>query len=56
MTFSIEEIRNYIQSQDSLGDVLYNLSEAGIKIANIPDEDIFEDDDDAFNIYNEENF
>ncbi len=33
-TFSIEEIKNYILSQDSLGDVLYNLSEEKIKKAN----------------------
>lgn len=33
-TFSIEEIKNYILSQDSLGDVLYNLSEEKIIKAN----------------------
>lgn len=52
MTFTIEEIRNYIQSQDSLGDVLYNLSEKNIVNANTPKEkvnygdewDTFEDD------------
>lgn len=32
--FSIEEIRNYIRSQDSLGDVLYFLSEEKIIEAN----------------------
>jgi hypothetical protein len=32
--FSIEEIRNYLLVQDSLGDCLYNLSEEAIKKAN----------------------
>ena len=36
MNFSIQEIRNYIISQDSLGDVLYNLSEEAIAEANRP--------------------
>lgn len=34
MTFTIEQIRTYIISQDSLGDVLYNLSEENIMQAN----------------------
>jgi hypothetical protein len=39
--FSIEEIRNYIKSKDSLGDVMYYLSESEIEKANdIPDEGI----------------
>ncbi len=33
-TFTIEEIRKYILSQDSLGDVLYNLKAANIIKAN----------------------
>lgn len=33
-TFTIEEIKNYILSQDSLGDVLYNLNEENINKAN----------------------
>lgn len=33
--FTIEEIKNYILSQDSLGDVIYNLSEENIEIANL---------------------
>lgn len=33
-SFTIEEIKNYIISQDSLGDVLYNLSSENIKKAN----------------------
>ena len=39
--FTIEEIRKYIVSQDSLGDVLYNLSEDNITAANgeEPEED-----------------
>lgn len=32
--FTIEEIRNYIEAQDSMGDVLYNLSVKNIIIAN----------------------
>lgn len=32
--YTIEEIKNYILSQDSLGDVLYNLSEENIDKAN----------------------
>lgn len=33
-TFTIEEIRKYILSQDSLGDVAYNLSAENIIKAN----------------------
>ena len=33
-TFTIEEIKNYIRQQDSLGDVMYNLSEQNITKAN----------------------
>lgn len=33
-SFTIDQIKNYIMSQDSLGDVLYNLSEASIDKAN----------------------
>jgi len=33
-TFTVEQIRKYIQSQDSIGDVLYNLSEEAIVQAN----------------------
>ena len=32
--FTVEEIRNYIMSQDSLGDVAYNLSTENIRKAN----------------------
>ena len=38
-TFTIDEIRKYILSQDSLGDVLYNLSASKIIEANEPEED-----------------
>jgi len=34
MRFSIEEIKKYILSQDSMGDILYNLNEAKIIEAN----------------------
>lgn len=37
-TFTIDEIRKYILSQDSLGDVLYNLSSSKIIEANEPEE------------------
>ena len=45
-TFTIDEIRKYILSQDSLGDVLYNLSVSKILEANEPEEDDEEDDED----------
>ena len=48
-TFTIDEIRKYILSQDSLGDVLYNLSVSKILEANEPEEDDEEDDEDDFN-------
>lgn len=38
-TFTIEEIRKYILSQDSMGDILYNLKEENIIQANEPEED-----------------
>lgn len=34
ISFTIEEIKNYILTQESLGDVLYNLSSENIKKAN----------------------
>jgi hypothetical protein len=43
-TFTIDEIRKYILSQDSLGDVLYNLSSSKILEANEPEEE--EEDED----------
>jgi len=45
-TFTIDEIRKYILSQDSLGDVLYNLSVSKILEANEEEEE--EDDEDDF--------
>ena len=47
-TFTIDEIRKYILSQDSLGDVLYNLSVSKILEANEPEEDDEEDDEDDY--------
>lgn len=47
-TFTIDEIRKYILSQDSLGDVLYNLSVSKILEANEPEEEDEEDDEDDF--------
>ena len=47
-TFTIDEIRKYILSQDSLGDVLYNLSVSKILEANETEEDDEEDDEDDF--------
>lgn len=38
-TFSIEEIRKYILSQDSMGDILYNLKAEKIIEANLPEEE-----------------
>ena len=45
-TFTIDEIRKYILSQDSLGDVLYNLSVSKILEANEPEEEEEDDEDD----------
>ena len=45
-TFNIDEIRKYILSQDSLGDVLYNLSVSKILEANEPEEEEEDDEDD----------
>ena len=45
-TFTIEEIRKYILSQDSMGDILYNLSVSKILEANEPEEDEDDEDDD----------
>jgi hypothetical protein len=47
-TFTIDEIRKYILSQDNLGDVLYNLSVSKILEANQPEEEEDEDDEDDF--------
>jgi hypothetical protein len=47
-TFTIDEIRKYILSQDSIGDILYNLSVSKILEANEPEEEE-EDDEDDFN-------
>jgi len=33
-TFSVEEIKNYLSAQDSLGDIWHNLSESNIEKAN----------------------
>lgn len=37
--FTVAEIKNYIKSQDSLGDVMYNLNAENIRKANISDAD-----------------
>jgi len=44
-TFTIDEIRKYILSQDSLGDVLYNLSSSKILEANEEEDDDTDWDD-----------
>ena len=44
-TFNIDEIRKYILSHDSLGDVLYNLSVSKILEANEPEEEEEDEDD-----------
>jgi hypothetical protein len=48
-TFTVQEIKNYILSQDSLGDVLYNLKAEKIIEANQPEEEEETDDDDDDN-------
>ena len=53
-TFNIDEIRKYILSQDSLGDVLYNLSVSKILEANEPEEEEDDDEDDFDYIINYE--
>lgn len=54
-TFTIDEIRKYILSQDSLGDVLYNLSSSKIIESNEPDDDELDwdelDDDEIKEMY-----
>ena len=45
-TFTIDEIRKYILSQDSLGDVLYNLSVSKILETNESEEEEEDDEDD----------
>ena len=47
-TFTVDEIRKYILSQDSLGDILYNLSVSKILEANEPEEGEDEDDEDDY--------
>jgi hypothetical protein len=47
-TFTIDEIRKYILSQDSMGDILYNLSVSKILEANEPEEEEDEDDEDDY--------
>lgn len=54
MKFTIEEFRNYLESQDSLGDIHYFLNEANIIKANDSEdllntdiEDIEDDEDDS---------
>jgi len=42
--YTIEEIRNYIMSQDSMGDIVYFLTEENIDKANSDDEDEDEDE------------
>jgi hypothetical protein len=42
-TYTIAEIRNYILSQDSLGDVLHFLNERNVEKANEPPELSLED-------------
>lgn len=34
--FTIEEFKKYLLSQDSMGDILYNLSSENVRKANIP--------------------
>ena len=54
-TFTIDEIKKYILSQDSLGDVLYNLKASKIIEANEPEEEEEDwdelDDDEIIKFY-----
>lgn len=43
-TYTIEQIKKYLQSQDSLGDIYYNLSEENIDKANKSDNEELEED------------
>lgn len=49
MKFTIQEFRNYLLLQDSIGDIFYNLSEENVKDANVAGHDIFEDVEDDLN-------
>jgi len=42
--FTIEEFKNYILSQDSLGDVMYFLTEENVEKANRKEEDFEEEE------------
>lgn len=44
-TFTIEEIRKYLLSQDSMGDMLYNLKEENIIKAN--QKELMEDEEEG---------
>lgn len=44
-TYTTEEIRNYITSQDSLGDVAYNLDRIDEILEKLEEKDVEEDDD-----------
>ena len=44
LKFTIEEIRNFIMKEDSLGDVMYNLSAESILEANEVEDEYGEDD------------
>jgi hypothetical protein len=54
-TFTIDEIRKYILSQDSMGDILYNLSVSKILEANESDKNELDwdelDDDEIREMY-----
>ena len=47
MKFTIEQIKNYLRNQDSLGDALYNLSEANIMIANMAEGEELDEDENS---------
>lgn len=48
--FTIQEIKNYLLKQNSMGDMLYFLTEENIEKANQPDtEDEFDEDEDLDN-------
>jgi hypothetical protein len=53
--YTIETIRKYIESQDSLGDVLYNLSEEKLDELENEESDILEDEEDYLNPWSNDN-
>ncbi len=47
-TFTLDQFRKYLESQDSMGDIFYNLSEENILKANEPVEEELDEDYNQF--------